>query len=659
VVETQRALEAAAARFLDSGRFTGADPVALTAACDRLVRAETQRSLPKALALAGKFVKFTRLQPEMPLQVALRALAWAKHCSGKYADAQKTYLEARSLVTKSPFDRAQIDKILIDVYMYLGQPAEARRRARMALAAFKRMGELDQVAKTRINYGNLLHRQDRHREARRQYEAAREHLEAGRGNELVLGLCYYNLGNTLVQLFEFDGARRYYEKARENFRNQHQDLFANESDYGLAWLAVLNNDYHVALNLLYQCEEKYQQAGQMRGVLLCVLDRAEAYLGLNLFIDALDAAREAERRARRLGVHYEIGKASFFRARAAYALGRNGEATRSLTRAHQAFQREGNKEFDAAVRLFEIQIVSGKTPTPARLQRIRSGLADRQLPLWAAIGDLQLLTTHPGDEAARRRLSRNPAVKSVPYLMAHFQTLEGDREFERGGFDHAMEHWTRATEVLDLVRAKLPPVELRSTFVRGRTDPYERIIAGVLRDNPERAAAWIDRLKTVGVWAAPGAFLATTAKRTQAEESLTRLAQQVSALAEQIGPVAGTRSSDVDASHRSLRRFQREARDRLAMMEPAAERLEPWFDRFQRKLHTVASQLPVVQFCLQNEDIVALVHQNGAVHVHRYGGARRLLQQWSGAWQVQLNRSLLSENGCSRGDLADEHRLFT
>jgi hypothetical protein len=120
VVDESRNHEAAARRFLSSGHTGGAELENLTAACDRLVRAETQRSLPRALELAKKFVKLTRANSDMSLQIALRSLGWASHCSGKYQEAEAAYCEARALVVRRPFDRAQIDKILIDVYMYLG-----------------------------------------------------------------------------------------------------------------------------------------------------------------------------------------------------------------------------------------------------------------------------------------------------------------------------------------------------------------------------------------------------------------------------------------------------------------------------------------------------------------------------------------------------------
>ena len=170
MVESSVSMERAARNFLRTGKTGRHEPQLLAEACDRLVRAETQKSLPQAVQMARKFVAEVRHQPRMPLQLALRSLGWACQASGKYSMAEKAYLEARDLVNRVPGIRARIDRILIDTYMYKGEFPEAKRRAYLAMNTFRRLREMEEVAKTRINYGNLFHRQDRHKEAKKQYE---------------------------------------------------------------------------------------------------------------------------------------------------------------------------------------------------------------------------------------------------------------------------------------------------------------------------------------------------------------------------------------------------------------------------------------------------------------------------------------------------------
>ena len=158
--------------FLASGRPAPVDEPALAEACNALIRQTTQHEVTSAVALGRKFVARTKSSRGPLGKMAYRSLGWALLVSGDYSKAEKAYLRARQLNVREPIIRARIDRILIDIYMYLGNNREGRRRARMALATFTRQRAHADVAKTRVNYGNLLHRQDRHREARRLYVQA-------------------------------------------------------------------------------------------------------------------------------------------------------------------------------------------------------------------------------------------------------------------------------------------------------------------------------------------------------------------------------------------------------------------------------------------------------------------------------------------------------
>ena len=257
----------------------------MAAACDRLVRAETQRSTVSARRMAKRFVRHARQHGGVLLVTALRVTGWTANVSGRYAEAEDAYLEARSLAGTDTVARARIDRILIDTYMYLGRFDESKRRARLAVATFKRLGLIDDAVKTRVNLANVYHRLDRHREADRLYREAVTHFEA-QGDDSALARCYYNLANTSVQLFDFAEARRLYLAAAERFSALGFDLYANECRYGGGWLSLLEGEYQTALTELAECELVYRRSGQPRGVVLCQLDRAEALLALNLFTDA-------------------------------------------------------------------------------------------------------------------------------------------------------------------------------------------------------------------------------------------------------------------------------------------------------------------------------------------------------------------------------------
>ena len=576
---------------------------------------------------------------------------------GKYRLAEKTYLEARLLLKGDPIWRGRVDRILIDVYMYLGNYQEAGRRARLSLKTFERAGQKADVAKTRVNLANLLHRQDRHREASLEYEAAATFFESSE-DTLTLALCRYNHANTLVQLFEMEAAAALYRKAERTFIDLGYNLYANECRYGMSWLQMLNGDYYEALNELIECERSYQAAGEPRGVLLCTLDRAEAYLGLNLFTDARSMAQLAERRARKLGFQYEAAKAALFVAKAAYAVGETLIGRRAIERAESRFRKEDNRAFLGVVLLTKAMMHNRRKAASTVLKSARLKFASAQLPLWQAICDLQLAWYEPTNRSVRDRLRRNKAVRSVPHLYAQWQTLLGDHLARRGRLGAAEKHWLRAAEILDAVRAKLPPLELRTTFLRHRGDPFMRLVRLYAKSQPAKAAAWSERYKTVGVWAPLDSSLEANEKRRRAESSLADLAGRVTALSTHFNGSVGRRGLQMSQSRYAWQKLMDQVRHDLASVEMSVKtepsRIESIVEDFER----VSRRLPVVQFHCDGDDLVAFVLLKGDIVHRRYPDGMRRLRQSLGLWHILLGRALHSEGFPSRRDLADEHRMF-
>ena len=123
------------------------------------------------------------------------------------------------------------------------------------------------LQKTLVNRANIYHRQDRHREAFRLYHQASTHFFT-KGDQAATALCWYNEANTLVQLFDFSQAGKLYSQAREIFLKLEHRLHATGCLYGLAWLHMLEGNFHVALQELTECEAFYNEGGQERELIL-------------------------------------------------------------------------------------------------------------------------------------------------------------------------------------------------------------------------------------------------------------------------------------------------------------------------------------------------------------------------------------------------------
>lgn len=648
-------IAATAKAFLESGQIEVSDHEALAAECSQIIRAETERSSKKAIELGRRFVRQARPYSGILKTSAYRAAGWANLVGGKYKPALSFYLKARALLKRDAVQRARIDRVLIDVYMYLGEFAEAHRRAKMALKTFSRQGDHDELAKTRVNYANLLHRQDRHREAYELYHAAADHFEKAR-IPLAAAFCYYNEANTLTQMFEFAKAAALYRKAEKIFARNGHDLRATGCRYGIAWLHMLRGDYSIALQDLADCQNGYELAAQPREVILCLLDRAEAYLGLNLHRDARRTALEAEKLARELRIDYERAKAALFRARACQAMGLSAEAKRALRTARDGFVRGKNFAFLGVVELTSLQLETNTSQRVEQLRSARRRFHRSQLPLWEATCDLQLLSEFPDDTRILRRLSNNPAVKSVPCLHVQWHTVRGDRQARRGRIREAVVSWTRACNVLDRVRAKLPPVDLRTAYLRRGNDPHGRLTAAEYEHDPKLAAAWSERRRTAGLWQVSDRMLASNKLRRQAEKSLAELASQVTALSSHIDKTS-RRETSTEPDNPSLHSLREKIRHDLTRLEKTAPSKTERVESIAQQFHTVSERMPILQFHCDGSELLAFFHTRGGIQTHRYPDGTRVATQLMNQWRFLMERAPHLHR-ISKSDIADERQVL-
>jgi len=641
--------------YLRTGRIAAGKTDAVSSACNSYIRRECQRSPRKAISLARSFVARTRKHNQPFVSTALRTLGWAYRLDSNFVKSAEAFLEARKLCRHDLLWRARIDRTLIDIYMYLGRTGESRRRMHRAITGFKKLGLKGEIAETQVNWANVLHRQDRHREARRIYQKAGRHFTSV-SDTLGLALCYYNEANTLVQLMQFGSAAERYQTAGELFLKHKYDLYALECQYGQAWLHMLEGNYHEALRRLADCEQGYRSLSHVRGIMLCSLDRAEAFLGLNLYYEARDAAREAYGHARKLATRYEAAKASFFIGKALLAVGDRRGAGRALARAAEGFAREKNQPFLAAVQL-TVNALQNGNHSLRELNAVRQKFARVRLPLLEAVCDLQLVTLKPDQTRAWHRLRYNRAVRSVPHLFAQHKTLLGDRAARRGDKTRARKYWSQAVEALDSVRAQLPPVDLRTNFLRQRTDPYRRLIRADLDRHPSRSAAWSERMQCAGLWTLSSQDEQYPALRNEALNSLAELARRVTAISTKLSGELGRRS--LGCTGTPFRQLENRIRLALSNLDAASSDIAGRTAQLQREFETLSQRLPIVQLTHDGDDLIALVHEAGATRSRTFVNGMRSLSQMAGCWQLIMSRAMNEKSGHDAGTGRDETDLFT
>jgi tetratricopeptide (TPR) repeat protein len=633
--------EIAARRFLSKGVSKDAGEEALTTACEQYVQKVARKSLKDALPVCRRFADRAREYGGEVMQLAAyRALARVTHMSGAHAPALAAYLSARRLAGNQPLVKARIDRALVDVYMYLGEFEKSRKSAQTAMRVFGRLHSDSDLAQTRVNYANLLHRQDRHREAGELYWESALYFE-GANNALAAARCYYNRANTLVQLFDLPAAEALYRKAAETYEDAGLVLESNDARYGMAWLRMLQGDFHIALSELSTCQRTYRECGDLRGEALCVLDRAEVCLSLGLHSDALDAARSSGRLFARLGLRYEEAKSALFRSQAAIAMGKRSEASTAIRHAKKGFREEANTAFEGVSHLFASEIEEDSRKRSSEVRLARSRFSKAQLPLWQAVCDLR--DAFDTKRAARGlgRLRTNRAVAYVPHLYALWQTAIGDQEYRSGHLDSARLCWTRAANRLDDVRAQLPPVELRTAFGRRTNSPHLRLISAISPHDPRNAAVWSERYNTAGVWSPLSLKDTELSVRSQVNESLDALASQVALLSRNISSQGSERGISAGVARKTLISLQRKVRDKMIAAEKASRGHVDSAVKLLDEFAQVSSRVPIVQFHIEGEDILAFVHKQGKTELRRLSKAQSRLDPLLRRWRFLMESELL------------------
>lgn len=641
--------ESEARRFIRTGKSGALTIAQLAVQCNKLVRAEAEKSSLSALKLGRQFIERARRVDRDMLAVALRAYGWAAVVAGKYEEAEKAYLEARPIVARSQIDRAKIDRILIDIYMYRGDYRQAKRRAKMALSVFEKLDARAEIAKTEVNYANLLHRLDRHKEAREFYHRSAEFF-ADQGAELAAAICWYNEANTFVQLFDLNNAERLYRKARTAFAKHNYELRAIGCLYGLAWLHMLQARFHIALKELAECERYYKKHRQHREYVLCLLDRAEVLLGLNLSVDARDAAREAERRAEKIGIRYESAKAAFFLGKALLGLGRTLAAHNAFARSRKRFKQEGNLGFSTAVEFYDSLRLQSDEKLFARLRDLRRRIPGGQLPLWEAMCDLELLSDIKQSSESVKRLTGNRAVVAVPQIRARYLTRIGDLEEASGRRKSALQHWSQAASILSSIRADLPPVDMRSSFAQKHSGPYARLIEATCEKQPLVAGVWLDRFCTAGIWSPTQ----TSTEKREVHRSLAELAGVVSSLSTEIDHGSGQRRNNAVEVTSSQRLLERRIRDELSGLSIRRRTVHGNNDDISQQIKEASRRGPVVQFHLDEGELFAIIHENKSSRSHRYANGRATLERFVNQWRFLIERMPHSNKNEQRQNRADE-----
>lgn len=471
----------AEALMLVYDKVKAADPARAAAAARAVATLAAQRTDALTSALAHWIAGKAALQLDGRTEEALAAL-----------DAAVVAFEALGDTRRA----AEVQVNRLHALALLGSYDEATESGLRARELFLAHGQEAAAGQIELNLGNLSFRRDRYAEAEAHYRQAHRYILAG-GDPRDLARVHNNLALTLTWLHRFREAEALYQRALAMAEAEDLTLTQAEIECNIGNLALLQGRYDRALDYLERSRRRYVALEMPHEAATVELELADAYLELNLAPEAAALYGRLAPSFARLGLRFEEAWATAHHGRAAALLGDDGAARRLLVRARRLFAAEENPTWVALVRLAEAQLCL-RAGRFARAERVAL-LAATGLRASGNTGQLLLARWLRGeachalgrDDEARTLLEatlHEAEARSLPQLVWRCCTSLGRiaASVDRAG----AEVWlTRATAVIEALRAPLPAEEFRVAFVADKLVPYNELVRLCLEDAPPRAAA--------------------------------------------------------------------------------------------------------------------------------------------------------------------------
>jgi len=481
----------------------------LEAFYDELNR-ESDRLIRTDLKLAARLSRKTRhlesLVPDTYRAHLYRIWARHHHLAGEYGPARQLYEDAIRLFGKlrDGRNKANVQKALIDVLMYLGDYDRALKIGRSSLAYFRRIGSDVDCAKVLTNLGNLFHRLDRHRKALENYDLAYE-LFKRKKNTYALALVQFNRANIHVKLNDLATAQKLYTQSARLYRSLKMFLGAAQADYSQAYIAYLDGAYSKALSMLTASADQFKKLGDRRCAALCELDKVEIYLMLNLYSQAIDGALRVADEFKALNIGYEQGKAFYFAAEGYYAFRDFAQVSSHINLARRIFKAEKNQAWLIKCRFLQARVDSnsGRFGKAHEEFRTVAGFHKRNGDIRCQY-DVRLAWLESAVRAQNIRLAANISgrlakeLRRMPaYQVFVYHMLAGDLARIRGNTTDATKDYLQAVKTARKLQSLIYPDDIRRYFWMDKIVAYNRL-ASIYLDNDEERKAFeiLERAKT-------------------------------------------------------------------------------------------------------------------------------------------------------------------
>ena len=480
----------------------------LNAATQQELRVNTK----SALSLAEAAILVARLTRNVGfLAQSNRIKANVLAASGENQAAVELYDHSLALFEEAN-DQEGIGRTLtaaIQPHIMLGAYDRAFELAERAQQIFRGLHDQRRLARLENNIGNIFHRQDRFQEALVHYEHAYEQLLPHADSE-ELTISLNNMSMCLISLNNFAQALSTYERAKKLLEARDLPLIHLITDYNIAYLYYMRGDYRRAIEMLKGARIAAEKIGYTYLVALCYLDLSDIYVELNLSNEAQEVAEEGYLLFRSLDIGYEAAKTL---ANQAIAFGQDGKTRRALelfAEAKPLFVKENNEVWPWLIDLYQAIVLfhEGRHYEARRLALGAAAFFDASILQNKAVLCHFLLAQVAirTGSAVEGRLECGLALKILENLDApilHYQAhfLLGQIEQAEANFSSAHVEYQKARTELESLRSNLGRDELRISFMKNKTELYERLVevclhAGLPEASTEEAFRYIELAKS-------------------------------------------------------------------------------------------------------------------------------------------------------------------
>ncbi|MBA2524292.1 MAG: tetratricopeptide repeat protein, partial [Pyrinomonadaceae bacterium] len=391
---------------------------------------------------------------------------------------------ARFVTLDQPHTAAatQVSKLI--ALAMLGRYDEAIECGLRAHEVFLAYGDDLAAGKIEHNIGNLYFRRDHYHEAETFQSAARERFTA-LNDQKQLATINNCLANTHALLHKFKSAEQLLEEAVQQAEASGLTVTQAEIEGNIGTFALLQGRYDRALDYLERSRRRFALLGMAHQSATAEQEIADAYLELNLALEAAAIYERVIPKFAELGMRAEQARALAHLGRAAVSLGRTSEAHSSLAQARNLYAAEGNEVGAAMVALTQAQLdyhqgnyaAAVATALEAEPPLAISGSWRRVLTAHWLRGEAERAQGHIEDARSildqtllEANLREQPQVAERCYTsLGLIAVVSGDAEAAEKAFTHAV-------ELTEELRAPLPGEEFRTAFFSDKLTPYHELV---------------------------------------------------------------------------------------------------------------------------------------------------------------------------------------